>query len=70
MLFFIVLDFFCGYSIDSMKKALVTQEMAPIIINTPNDPIRINVVLLHNKMRACILVMPCRKHVLYEMQIE
>ena len=34
MLFKIVLVFFCCYSKDSMKKALVTQEMAPIIINT------------------------------------
>ena len=39
MLFFIVLNFFSCYSKDSMKKTLVTQEMAPIIINTHINPI-------------------------------
>ena len=32
-----VLIFFCCYSKDSMKKGLVTQEVALIIIKTPMD---------------------------------
>ena len=32
-----ILDFLCSYSKDSIKKALVTQVMTPIIINTPMD---------------------------------
>ena len=74
MIFFKVLVFFCCYSKDSMKKALVTQGMASIIRNTPSiamifcrivqDPTEM-LVKYHNedaKIEVTIITLPASEN--------